>query len=38
MIHSLYLQKMYFENKLVEPGGITMGEVLIDLAKIKTPV
>ena len=38
MMHSLYLQKMYLENKLVEPGGITMGEVLIDLTKIKTPV
>ena len=38
MMHSLYLQKMYIENKLFEPGGITMGEVLIDLTKIKTPV
>ena len=38
MMHSLYLQKMYLENKLFEPDGITMGEVLIDLTKIKTPV
>ena len=29
---------MYLENKLVELGGITVGEVLIDLTKIKTPV
>jgi len=38
MMHSLYLRKMYLENKLVEPGGITMGGVPIDLTKIKTPV
>lgn len=38
MMHSLYLRKMYLENKLVEPGGITLGDVPIDLSKIKTPV
>ena len=38
MMHSLYLRKIYLENKLVELGGITMGGVPIDLTKIKTPV
>jgi len=38
MMHSLYLRKMYLENKLVEPGGITLYGVPIDLTKIKTPV
>jgi len=38
MMHSLYLRKMYLENKLVEPGGIVLDGVAIDLAKIKVPV
>ncbi len=38
MMHSLYLRKMYLENKLVEPGGITLDGVPIDLSTIKTPV
>lgn len=38
MMHSLYLRKMYLENKLVEPGGISLGGVPIDLTTIKTPV
>ena len=38
MMHSLYLRKMYLQNKLVEPGGITLDGVPIDLSTIKTPV
>ncbi len=36
-MHSYYLRKMYLENRLVEPGGITLDGVKIDLRKIKTP-
>lgn len=36
-MHSFYLRKMYLENKLVEPGGITLDGVDIDLRTIKTP-
>ena len=36
-MHSFYLRKMYLENKLVEPGGITLAGQPIDLRKIKTP-
>src|SRR5262249_41433463 len=36
-MHSFYLRKMYQENLLVEPGGITLGGVPIDLRRIKTP-
>jgi len=37
MMHSFYLRNMYRENKLVEPGGITLKDVPIDLRKVKTP-
>jgi len=36
-MHSFYLRKMYHENKLVEPDGLTLGGTKIDLRKIKTP-
>ena len=36
-MHSFYLRKMYQENKLIEPGGITLNGVPIDLRKVKTP-
>jgi polyhydroxyalkanoate synthase len=36
-MHSFYLRKMYQENKLIEPGGITLDNVPIDIRKIATP-
>ena len=36
-MHAFYLRKMYHENKLVEPGGISLANVALDLRKIKTP-
>src|SRR5690242_21195760 len=36
-MHSFYLRKMYQENLLAKPGGITLGGVPLDLRKIKTP-
>jgi polyhydroxyalkanoate synthase len=37
-MHSFYLRKMYVENKLREPGGITLDGVAIDISKVTTPV
>lgn len=36
-MHSFYLRKMYQENVLVQPGGITLGGTPIDLTSIKLP-
>jgi polyhydroxyalkanoate synthase len=36
-MHSFYLRRMYQENLLSKPGGITLDGVKIDLRKIKTP-
>src|SRR5580700_5084760 len=36
-MHSFYLRNMYQENRLAQPGGITLAGVPIDLRKIKTP-
>jgi polyhydroxyalkanoate synthase len=37
MMHSFYLRNMYLENRLVEPGGISLAGVPIDLGAIKVP-
>ena len=36
-MHRFYLRKMYQENKLREPGGISLNGVALDLRKITTP-
>jgi polyhydroxyalkanoate synthase len=36
-MHSFYLRKMYQENLLAKPGGITLDGEKIDLGRIKTP-
>ncbi|MCC7281590.1 MAG: class I poly(R)-hydroxyalkanoic acid synthase [Acetobacteraceae bacterium] len=36
-MHSFYLRRMYQENKLVEPGGIELAGVPIDLTRISVP-
>jgi polyhydroxyalkanoate synthase len=36
-MHSFYLRKMYVENKLVEPGGLTLAGVPIDVSRIALP-
>ena len=37
-MHSFYLHKFYQGNKLIEPGGIVLCDVPIDLRKIRLPV
>ena len=37
VMHSFYLRRFYQENKLIEPGGVTIGGVPIDLRKIQAP-
>jgi polyhydroxyalkanoate synthase len=36
-MHSFYLRKMYHENLLAKPGGITLAGAPIDLSKVRTP-
>ena len=36
-MHSFYLRKMYQQNLLAKPGGISLAETPIDLSKITTP-
>ncbi len=36
-MHSFYLRRMYQENRLVEPGGIVLGGVPLDLRDVATP-
>ena len=36
-MHSYYLRTMYQENKLVQPGALTLKDTPIDLTAIKTP-
>lgn len=36
-MHSFYLRNMYQQNRLVEPGGITLDGVPIDLSEVKLP-
>jgi len=38
MMHSAYLRKMYLENRLVEPGGIELDGIAIDMRKVSVPV
>ena len=36
-MHSFYLRKMYQQNLLAKPGGITLADAPIDLSKIRSP-
>ncbi len=38
VMHSYYLRNMYQENRLVQPGGIVLDGVPIDLTTVDTPV
>jgi polyhydroxyalkanoate synthase len=37
-MHNFYLRRFYHENLLVEPGGIELGGVPIDLRRVRVPV
>ena len=37
-MHSYYLREMYLKNRLVEPGGITLNGIPVDLSKIEIPI
>jgi len=37
-MHSYYLRNLYIRNLLAKPGGISLGGVPIDLARVKTPL
>jgi polyhydroxyalkanoate synthase len=37
-MHRYYLREMYLKNRLVEPGGITLNGIPVDLSEIKIPV
>jgi polyhydroxyalkanoate synthase len=37
-MHSFYLRKMYIENRLREPGGVTLCGVPVDLSGVKVPM
>ncbi len=37
-MHSFYLRKMYLENVLKEPNGVSLNGVGIDMSKVKTPI
>jgi polyhydroxyalkanoate synthase len=36
-MHSFYLRRMYHQNHLAKPGGITLADTPIDLSKVRTP-
>jgi len=36
-MHKFYLRKFYLENKLIEPGGLSLNGVAIDLANVQIP-
>jgi polyhydroxyalkanoate synthase len=37
-MHRFYLREMYLKNKLVEPGGIVLNGIPVDLGKVNIPI
>ncbi|WES32257.1 class I poly(R)-hydroxyalkanoic acid synthase [Varunaivibrio sulfuroxidans] len=37
VMHAYYLRNMYLDNKLVQPGALTIDDVALDLGRIDTP-